>query len=141
LAVISNVDEAQHLATLVLSGRCDYPSTRAGILELARGDERAGGVSILLDFRDTAYVPNSIEALEIADVIAQPTRLLHHRVALVAEEESQLRVVSIIAALCSLRGGEARSFRDVDAALGWLQGRTVAVFPRASRTGRHGSSR
>lgn len=140
MAVISNVDESQHLATLVLSGRCDYPSTRAGILELARGDER-GGVSILVDFRDTAYVPNSIEALEIADVIAQPTRLLHHRVALVAEEESQLRVVSIIAALCSLRGGEARSFRDVDTALGWLRGRPASIFPRASRARRHGTSR
>lgn len=141
MPVISNVDEAHHLATLVLSGSCDYPSTRAGILDLASDDDGNGDVSILVDFRDTAYVPNSIEALEIADVIAQPTRLLHHKVALVAEEESQLRVVSIIAALCSLRGGEARSFRDVSAALGWLQGRPDEFFPKASRARRHGSSR
>jgi hypothetical protein len=139
--VISNVDEAHHLATLVLSGNCDYPSTRAGILDLASDDGGDGDVSILVDFRDTAYVPNSVEALEIADVIAQPTRLLHHKVALVAEEESQLRVVSIIAALCSLRGGEARSFRDVGAALGWLRGRPDGFFPRASRSSRHGPSR
>ena len=141
MSVISNVDEAQHLATLVLSGECDYPATRAGILGLAHDDGKDGGVSLLVDFRDTSYVPNSIEALEIADVIAQPTRLLHHKVALVAEDESQLRVVSIIAALCSLRGGEARSFRDVAAALGWLRGRDPSVFPRASRPPRHGSSR
>jgi hypothetical protein len=141
VAVFSSVDQEQHLATLVLSGRCDYPSMRAGILELARDDGKDVEIAILVDFRDTSYVPNSIEALEIADVIAQPTRLLHHKVAMVAEDESQLRVVSIIAALCSLRGGEARSFRDVEAALGWLRGRPTAVFPRPSRTPREGFSR
>ena len=72
------------------------------------------------------------------DVIAQPGGLLDHRVALVASDEAQLRVVSVIAALCTLRGGEARSFRDREAALGWLRGKS-APFTGPSPSAPHGS--
>jgi len=133
VAVHSRWDESRQLATLVLTGRVDYPAVRAGVLDLSRRASSMKDLSVLLDWRDTDYIPSSMEALELADAIGQPTRLLRHQVAFVAEYDAQLRVVSIIAALCSLRGGETRSFRDVDAALSWLGGRSAAVFSETSR--------
>jgi len=47
-------------------------------------------------------------------------------------------VVSVIAALCTLRGGEARSFREREAALGWLRGTSVP-FTGPSPSAPHGS--
>jgi hypothetical protein len=79
-----------------LSGPCDFAAVRAAILEVARRREGPDGIPVLIDFRGTPFVPSSIEAIELADVIAQPDGLLDHRVALVAADEAQLRVVSVI---------------------------------------------
>ncbi len=141
MAITSSVDGSRQYAALTLSGACDFMAVRAAILGFARprGRRRESplGIPVLIDFRATPFVPSPTEALELADVIAQPSGLLDHRVALVADVEAQLRVVSVIAALCSLRGGEARSFRDFDSAVGWLRGR--AAFTGPSPSAPHGS--
>lgn len=141
MAITSNVDGSRQYAALTLSGSCDFAAVRSAILGFdrpaPRRRESPEGIPVLIDFRATTYLPSSTEALELADVIAQPNGLLRHRVALVAEDEAQIRVVSVIAALCSLRGGEARSFRDAEAALGWLRGRTSFTGPSPSPP--HGS--
>ena len=138
MAIQSSVDGSRQFAALTLSGPCDFAAVRAAILEVARRREGPDGIPVLIDFRGTPFVPSSIEAIELADVIAQPDGLLDHRVALVAADEAQLRVVSVIAALCTLRGGEARSFRDRDVALGWLRGTSVP-FTGPSPSAPHGS--
>ncbi len=138
MAIHSSVDGSRQFAALTLSGPCDFAAVRAEILGVARRREGQDGIPVLIDFRGTPFVPSSIEAIELADVIAQPDGLLDHRVALVAADEAQLRVVSVIAALCTLRGGEARSFREREAALGWLRGKS-APFTGPSPSAPHGS--
>jgi hypothetical protein len=137
LAVHIHWDEPHQIATLALSGTVDYPEVRAGILELSRRVGAAKDLRILIDWRETGYVPNSVEAIELADVVAQPGHLLERQVAFVAEQEPQIRVVSVVAALCSLRGGEMRSFRDYGSASRWLgrdgAGSFTATARRSSR--------
>ncbi|HET6165186.1 MAG TPA: hypothetical protein VFG37_16060 [Planctomycetota bacterium] len=138
MAIHSSVDGSRQFAALTLSGPCDFAAVRAAILGVARRREGQDGIPVLIDFRGTPFVPSSVEAIELADFIAQPDGLLDHRVALVAADEAQLRVVSVIAALCTLRGGEARSFREREAALGWLRGTSIP-FTGPSPSAPHGS--
>lgn len=141
MAITSSVDGSRQFAALTIDGACDFAALRSGILEFARPPARRrdapDGIPILIDFRGTPFVPTAIEALELADVMARPGSLLDHRVALVAAEETQLRIVSVIAALCSLRGAEARSFRDFEAARGWLRAR-APLFSGPSPMPPHG---
>ena len=142
MAITSSVDGSRQFAALTLSGPCDFAAVRAAILGVARPEARRresrDGIPVRIDFRGTPFIPSSIEAIELANVITPPDDLLDHRVALIAADEAQLRVVSVIAALCTLRGGKAHSFRDREAALGWLRVTSVP-FTGPSPSAPHGS--
>ena len=114
--------ETRQPAWLVLSESCDVGTLRADFLELTRSDRSDPELAVVVDFRRTAFPLESGDAVSVADALAPPTRFLRSRLALVAEDEAQRRILGFVALLCALRGDEAKCFDDFEVALAWLDG-------------------
>src|SRR6185295_11802575 len=127
--VIEDPEPVRQPAWLVLSEESDAASLRADFLELTRGDRCTPELAVIVDFRRTSFPDESADAIAIADAMAQPTRFLRSRIALVAEGTEQLRVLAFVATLCNLRGDEARRFNDFEEALMWLEGASPVALP------------
>ncbi|HET6165185.1 MAG TPA: hypothetical protein VFG37_16055 [Planctomycetota bacterium] len=123
--------ETRQPAWLVLSEECDAATLRADFLELTRSDRSDPELAVIVDFRRTSFPAEPGDAVRVADALAQPTRFLRSRIALVAEDEAQRRVLGFAAMLCALRGDEAKCFDDFELALTWLDGAaSLAGRPR-----------
>ena len=114
-------------AWLVLSEECDAATLRADFLELTRSERSDPELAVIVDFRRTPFPAEPGDAVRVADALAQPTRFLRSRLALVAEDDAQRRVLGFVATLCALRGDEARCFQDFEDALAWLDGAEAAT--------------
>lgn len=114
--------ETRQPAWLVLSEMCDAATLRADFLELTRSERSDPELAVIVDFRRTPFPAEPGDAVSVADALAQPTRFLRSRIALVAEDDAQRRVLGFVATLCALRGDEARCFQDFEDALAWLDG-------------------
>jgi hypothetical protein len=123
--------ETRQPAWLVLSEECDAATLRADFLELTRSDRSDPELAVIVDFRRTSFPAEPGDAVRVADALAQPTRFLRSRIALVAEDEAQRRILGFAAMLCALRGDEAKCFDDFELALTWLDGAaSLAGRPR-----------
>jgi hypothetical protein len=123
--------ETRQPAWLVLSEECDAATLRADFLELTRSDRSDPELAVIVDFRRTSLPAEPGDAVRVADALAQPTRFLRSRIALVAEDEAQRRILGFAAMLCALRGDEAKCFDDFELALTWLDGAaSLAGRPR-----------
>jgi hypothetical protein len=114
--------ETRQPAWLVLSEECDAATLRADFLELTRSDRSDPELAVVVDFRRTSFPAEPGDAVRVADALAQPTRFLRSRIALLAEDEAQRRILGFAAMLCALRGDEAKCFDDFELALTWLDG-------------------
>ena len=114
--------ESRQPAWLVLSESCDAETLRSDFLELTRSVRSDPELAVIVDFRRTSFLADSDDAVRVADALAQPTRFLRSRIALVAEDEAQRRILVFVALLCALRGDETKSFHDFEDALNWLHG-------------------
>jgi hypothetical protein len=123
--------ETRQTEWLVLSEECDAATLRADFLELTRSDRSDPELAVIVDFRRTSLPAEPGDAVRVADALAQPTRFLRSRIALVAEDEAQRRILGFAAMLCALRGDEAKCFDDFELALTWLDGAaSLAGRPR-----------
>lgn len=131
------LDEVRQPAWLVLSDGCDAATLRADFLELTRSERADPELAVIVDFRRTSFPAESADAIVVADALAPPTRFLRSRIALVADDETQLCILGFVAMLCALRGDHASSFHDFEDALAWLDGRPVgAGLPRPEMSAR-----
>lgn len=107
-------------ALVTAEGPCDLDQTIVALRTLVRDPGFGAGFGVLVDARRIEYTPGAEETRQIATLATHRDLLLHHPLAIAAEQDLNYGIARMFSAMSSLQGGTVEVFRDLKEARAWL---------------------